>query len=80
MWKMFGRWVIDAIIKYVNIHAASGSVHIRSLTCPPDDFCIAQDTIAHTKVSGADSIAWRTQLHMTPAYDSLRDVRLKLKF
>ena len=31
-------------------------------------FCIATDTIAYyAKVSGADSIAWWTRLHLTPA-------------
>ena len=43
-------------------------IHVQSCTCPPDGFCIAPDTIAYAKVSGADSIAWRTQLHLTPAY------------
>ena len=42
-------------------------IHVQSCTCPPDGFCIAPDTIAYAKVSGADSIAWRTQLHLTPA-------------
>ena len=42
-------------------------IHVQSRTCPPDGFCIATDTIAYAKVSGADSIAWRTQLHPTPA-------------
>ena len=42
-------------------------VYVQSCTCPPDGFCIAPDTIAYAKVSGADSIAWRTQLHLTPA-------------
>ena len=45
-----------------------------SCTCPPDDFCIAPDTIAYAKVSGADIIALRTQLHLTPA--SLQNNRL----
>ena len=76
-WEMFGRWVFAAIIKYVNIHAAYtyrfsactlayARTYIQSCTCPPDGFCIAPDTIAYAKVSGADSIAWRTQLHLTP--------------
>ena len=39
---------------------------VQSCTCSPDGFCIAPDTIAYAKVSGADSIAWRTQLHLTP--------------
>ena len=85
--EMFGRWVFAAIIKYVNIHACCihvGSVHARSLTrahslqcvqsctCPPPDgFCKAPDTIAYAKVSGADSIAWRTKLHLTPALQHL---------
>ena len=41
-------------------------IHVQSCSCPPDGFCIALDTIAYAKVSGADSIAWRTQLHLTP--------------
>ena len=41
-------------------------ITMYSHVCPPDDFCIAPDTIAYAKVSGADSIAWRTQLHLTP--------------
>ena len=41
------------------------SVHVQSCTCPLDGFCIAPDTIAYAKVSGAVSIAWRTQLHLT---------------
>ena len=40
--------------------------HIQSCTCPPDSFCITPDMIAYAKVSGADSIEWRTQLHLTP--------------
>ena len=51
-----------------------GSVHARSLTrahtCTvmymSAVFCITPDTIAYAKVSGADNIAWRTQLHLTP--------------
>ena len=40
---------------------------VQSCTYPPDGSCIAPDTIAYAKVSGADSIAWRTQMHLTPA-------------
>ena len=39
-----------------------------SCTCSLDGFCIAPDTIAYAKLSGADSIAWRTQLHLTPIH------------
>ena len=42
-------------------------IHVQSFTYLPDGFCIAPDTISYAKVSGADSIAWRTQLHLTPA-------------
>ena len=74
-WKMFGRWVFAAIIKYVNTHfmllnhrfSARAHIHVQSYTCPTDGFCLALDTIAYAKVSGTDSIAWRTQLHLTGA-------------
>ena len=51
-------------------------VHIRvqSCTCPPDGFCIAPDTIAYAGESGADSIAWRTQLHLTGAFSIKSEV------
>ena len=42
-------------------------IHVQPCTCQPDGFCIAPHTIAYAKVSGADCIAWRTQLHLTPA-------------
>ena len=42
------------------------TVHVQSCTCQPDGFCTAPDTIAYAKVSGVDSIAWPTQLHLTP--------------
>ena len=79
-WEIIGRWAFAAIIKYVNIHAALyvGSVHARSLTRAHQwtVICIAPDTIAHAKVSGEDSIAWRTQLHLTPANKVLAGIRL----
>ena len=42
-------------------------------------FCIAPDTIAYAKVSGADSIAWRTQLHLTPVGKHVMFIGLKKK-
>ena len=59
-----------------------GSVHVRSLTrahkrtCPPDVFCIARTRLQYAKVSGADSIACRTQLHLTPAEQVMRSAPL----
>ena len=70
-------WVFAAITKYVNIHAAYvGSVHARShintvMYMSTGHFCIAPDTIAYAKVSRADSIAWRTQLHLISASGSV---------
>ena len=73
------RPLVFAAIINVNIHAAYyvGSVHdagsltrahnVQSCTCPPGAFCVAPDTIACAKVSGADSIAWWTQLPLTPS-------------
>ena len=55
--------IIIIIIIYV------GSVHARSLTLY--GFCIAPDTIAYAKVSGSDSIAWRTQLHLTTSQNGV---------
>ena len=46
-------------------------IRVQSCTCPPDGFCIAPDTIAYAKVSGAESIAWRTQLHLTPVSEEI---------
>ena len=41
-------------------------MHVQSCTCPIR-FLHSLDTRAFAKVSGADSIAWRTQLHPTLA-------------
>ena len=48
---------------------------VQSCTCSPDGFCIAPDTIAYAKVSGAERIAWRTQLHLTPVSDVIHESR-----
>ena len=40
--------------------------------------CIAPDTIAYAKVSGADRIAWRTQLHLTTAPSKVRQFLRKI--
>ena len=75
---MFGRLGIrcnhkireySCCIIYVvtSVHACSLNTRAHTCTCPPDGFCIAPDTIAYAKVSGADSVARRTQLHLTPA-------------
>ena len=69
-WEMFGRWVFTAIINVnYSCYIYVGSVDARSLTRAhtyAGRFCIAPDTIAYAKVSRADSIAWHTQLHLTP--------------
>ena len=44
----------------------SARTHLHMQLCPPTCKTVAPDTIAYAKVSGADSIAWRTQLHLTP--------------
>ena len=49
-----------------SMHARVRKCIVHYCTCPPDGFCIARDTIAYAKVTGADSIALRTQLHLTP--------------
>ena len=62
----------------MNIHVASACarlrahVRVQSCTCPPDGLCIAPDPIAYAKVSGADSIAWRTPaMVMSIAHSSI---------
>ena len=73
-WEMFGRWVFAAIIKYMNVHVAvrrfTACMLAKARTYMymyAGRFWTAPDTIAYAKVSGEDSIAWRTQMHLTPA-------------
>ena len=42
-------------------------VHVRRTV-----FAITPDTIAYAKVSGADNIAWQTQLHLTPGFTEVK--------
>ena len=65
-------WFSACTLVYIRVH-----IHVQSCTCQPDGFCIAPDTIAYAKVSGADSIAWRTQLHQTPVLYRLHQINVK---
>ena len=65
------RWVFAAIIKYV-LHiirrfSACTLAYTRTyMYMSTGRFLHSLDTIAYAKVSGADSIVWWTQLHLTP--------------
>ena len=79
-WEMFGRWVFTATIKVREysccIRRFSACMLLtRAHTCTVmymsnGRILHSPDTIAYAKVSGADSIAWRTQLHLTPALEN----------